>query len=196
MSLQSLVYIFFWWSYKRNKPLKGVIMPKFLVNDLSSWFVILVKTPTTRWLYLSVSVSKIKYRNALNLGEYSSSDFRLQLHLACCLQFQAYVLLKESSSVPTTNSEMWLWGKLVWEWHQNLYSFGTVLWTATVTKLQCSWAQARTAAWQLHNWLPLQPLLYLGTAGAHVSMCASVSGPGTERHWSSRQQTLITAGLK
>lgn len=122
-------------------------------------------------------VSKVnKYRNALNLGEYRSSDFLLQIHLVCCLQFQTCMLLKESSSVPTTNSEMWLWGKLVWEQHQNPYPFETVLWTTTVIKLQCSWAQAKAAAWLTTS--PASTIL--GSAGAHTTAYASVSGPGTE----------------
>lgn len=103
----------------------------------------------------------MKYRNCLNLGQYKPSTFLLQLSLPRWLQFHTYLLLKESAAVPTRNSEVWPWGKLVWEWHQNLYPFETVVWTTTVTDgLKGSSAQAKPGAWHLHGWLPLQPPLY------------------------------------
>jgi len=80
----------------------------------------------------------------------------------CWLQFHTYLLLKEPSPVPTTNSwDVTVREESVWEWHQNLYPCETVVWTTTVADgLKCSSAQAKPDAWQLHGWRLLQLPLY------------------------------------
>lgn len=80
--------------------------------------------------------------------------------------------------------EMWLWGKLVWEWHQNLCPHKTVVWATAVTDV------AQPSLSQTPQLSTSAACAVLEAARSHKFCSVWTS------NWARREQELGIAGLK